>query len=263
MEPEHAFSIVTSAYYRGVPVAAVGTALQYFLQMLAGAGWPMDDRLANVTYMFCRIAQSSPDARREIVAQQVPLSGRAAELVEKILVAAEDATFPNPLTRNIVGPASLDLLWAEFFVTGDSEPVLRIVRTLDASDGIRRLLSAWLHERSWFSGGKRAEQVETLRKVGLAMDLKTRSIGTEGDLDCLCFALAEQKVPIFQLLPCSLPQSDLLNLTIKGAALWSLRLNSRDHDVVRSVCEVECARPGGHGRTLLLEPIVGQKPFAL
>ncbi len=263
MEPERAFSIVTSAYYRGVPVGAVGTALQCLLQMLAEAGWPMDDRLANVMYMFCRIAQSSPDARREIVAQRAPLAGRAAELVEKILGAAEDATFPNALTQTIAGPQSLDLLWAEFFVTGNSEPVLRIVRTLDAADGMRRLLSAWLHERSWFSGGKRADQVETLRKAGLVMDLKTRSIVSEGDLDCLCFALAEQKVPIFKLLPCSLPQADLLNLSIKGAALWSLRLNSRDHDVVRSVCEVESARPGGPGRTLLLKPIVEQKPFAL
>jgi hypothetical protein len=73
---------------------------------------------------------------------------------------------------------------------------------------MRRLLSAWLQTRSWFGGGKRAEQVETLRNVGLVMDLKTRSIVTEGDLDCVCFALAEQKVPIFKLLPCSLPQDD-------------------------------------------------------
>ena len=263
MEPGRAFSWVTSSYYRGAPNEVVLAALEHMLVMLEQAGWPENHRLNNLLYIFCRIAQLSPEVRRDLAAKQTTLTGRGGDLVRMIILGAEDATFPNALTQQIVDPGSLDLLWAEFFVTGAREPLLRIVGTLDAPDGIRRLLDAWLQERSWFRGGKRAAVTETLRSVGLVLDLKSRTIITDGDLDCLCFALAETKVPIFKLLPCALPQPDLLNLCVKGSALWSMRLNSCDHDLVRTVCQEEHARPGGSGRARLIEPIHEQKPFAL
>lgn len=263
MDRERAFSIVTTSYYRGVADDVVVAALECLLQMLKDAGWPTDARLGNLLYIFSRIAQLSASARDAMASLQPNLNGRAAEIVRGVLAASLSADFPNALDRKISGPPDLDLLWAEFFVTGSREPVLRLVRTLDNPDGIRRLLHAWLQERSWFGASRRDAAAETLRSHGLVVDLKARRILTDGDLDCACFTLAEHKIPIFRLLPFEIPPADVLNLSVKGAALWSMRLNSCEHDVVRRLCEEEHRQPGGFARRRLMEPIREQKPFAL
>jgi hypothetical protein len=83
----------------------------------------------------------------------------------------------------------------------------------------------------------------------------------QGDLDCLCWSLAEQRVPIFKLLPGSY---DPYVLATKGAALWSLRLNSRTHEQVSAVCSQAADVPGGAARRLLRLPVdPNAAPFKL
>jgi len=52
-------------------------------------------------------------------------------------------------------------------------------------------------------------------------------------------------------------------LATKGAAVWSLRLNARDHERVAEIVAVEARRPGGPARLLTLEPVTAAAPFAL
>jgi hypothetical protein len=98
--------------------------------------------------------------------------------------------------------------------------------------------------------------------VGLALDLEAKQIITDGDLDCLCVSLARQKLPIFIHLPFSLKDDDLLAVLVKGAALWSLCLNARDHELVRAICQQECNSLGGSARLRLAESAGAERPFS-
>jgi uncharacterized protein (TIGR03067 family) len=49
-----------------------------------------------------------------------------------------------PRGRPAVGPEDIDLLWADFLVTGDYAPVARILDILDRPDGLRLRLENWL-----------------------------------------------------------------------------------------------------------------------
>jgi hypothetical protein len=64
---------------------------------------------------------------------------------------------------------------------------------------VRKRLEAWLREMSLFGGAKRRLATSMLASVGAVVDLERKVIVSAGDLDCLCFSLAEQRVPIFKL----------------------------------------------------------------
>jgi hypothetical protein len=155
-------------------------------------------------------------------------------------------------------------LWGEFFVTGQAEPLERIFSTLDWDDRVRQRLEAWLRETSLFGGSKRRAAVSTLASAGVVVDLERKVIVSTGDLDCLCFSIAEQRVPIFKMLPFELTPAEVTALATKASALWSLRLNARDHEKVAEVCRIEAQRPGGPARLRATEA-AGEDapPFAL
>jgi len=172
--------------------------------------------------------------------------------------------FPNALDVPIQGPEVLDMLWAEFFVTGRPEPVQRLFSTLDWDDRVRKRLGEWLRETSFFGGGKRRKAAATIAEHGLLVDLDAKKILTSGDLDCLTFSIAERKIPIFRLLPVQLTKDEVTALSIKASALWSLRLNAKTHEVVAEVCRVESAKPGGPARLLVGDEATrAARPFAL
>jgi hypothetical protein len=257
-----AFRRVTSEYYREPDPRLAVLALQHTLGLLATIEPAQLQRFGNVVYLFRRIAEVSDDARIGFEPLLRGYRGPHRELALAILEAPDGGRAPSALDLAVQGPEHLDLLWAEFFVTGSPEPILRIIGTLDLGDQVRRHLEIWLRARSFFGGAARRATASTLREVGLEVDLDSRAIVTEADLDCLCFSIAERKFPIFKHLPFALPSADLLVLATKGAALWSLRLNSTVHALVAELCRAERARPGGAARLRLTEPVEG-KPFAL
>ena len=67
------------------------------------------------------------------------------------------------------GPTDLDLLWADFFVTGEYAPIARILDVLDRPDGLRRRLENWLK--------KHPDQKKKLNDV--LADLKLIKTGTK------------------------------------------------------------------------------------
>ena len=263
MDPERAYSLVTSSYYRGMEDEVTVLALNHAMTALERREWTVDWHFVYIQYVFCRIAQISAPHRKAFEALLSGLSGRRAEFVRIVVDAPDSATFPNALDRPVTAAYDLDLLWAEFFVSGASEPVLRIVRTLDWEDQARRRLLAWLQKRPLFGRSKRQAAVEKLASAGLRLDLNGKRILSEGDLDCLCGSIGKRGFPIFELLPYSVAEQDRNAVFVKGAALWSLKLNSRDHEIVRTICAEERDRPGGLARLRLTEPAFGLKPFSL
>jgi hypothetical protein len=254
-----AFEQVTTGYYRSPDPTVAAEALRVWLSILAAANEAQVGRMIVLMYLFGRIAARSDEARATFEPIIAGYAGANASLAAGVLRAEG---LPDVFSIPVERPEVLDLLWAEFFVTGAREPVARIATALDGTDGVRARLESWLNERSFFGKGKREEAAAALAAVGLKLDLDRRVVVTGGDLDCLCFALAEQKVRIFPMLPFEPTQAELSQLAAKGAAVWSLRLNAGQHAVVAEVCRDEAKRPGGSGRRTLVEPLDG-KPFAL
>jgi hypothetical protein len=263
VDDTNAFRRVTSEFYRSKDGELAGQALEQLLEMLAGAGWPEDPRQGNFVYLFARIAATCESARSEFEALLARTTEpQRARLVHCVLVAAGESSFPKVLELTIDSPEALDLLWAEFFVTGSPEPILRIIRTLDLEDAVRRHLNAWLQAKSFWQFGRRA-RAATLASAGLVVDLAKGEIVTDGDLDCLCVAIAKSGFRIFEQLPFKLPDDDLRKLCVKGAALWSLGINARVHETVAELLRTERELPGGPARRLLQEAAADEPPFAL
>lgn len=211
-------------------------------------------------YVFARIGQVSEAARDAFEPILRGFEGPRAELVQLVLPAAGDPTVPDAVQAPIEGCEFLDLLWGEFFVTGQAAPIERIFSALDWDDRVRQRLAAWLRERSLFRGSKRRAAASTLASAGIVVDLERKVIVSTGDLDCLCFSLAEQRVPIFKMLPFELTPDEVKTLGTKASALWSLRLNARDHDKVAEVCRIEAQRPGGLARLRATEAVGDDAP---
>jgi hypothetical protein len=263
-----AFATVTSGYYRSPDPHMAVLALRHLLGMVAASHAEVAgdraaaranlERFGSVLYLFGRIAQVSAEAR----AGFGPVLREIGEPLEGILRAILEGRSPSALDLSVEGPQHLDVLWAEFFVTGSPDAVLRIVGTLDREDRVRGHVDRWLNAGSFFDRGKRRVTAAALREAGLDLDLDAKAILTDADLDCLCFSIAERRIPIFKLLPFALSQEDLRILATKGSALWSLRLNATEHPRVAEICRAERDRPGGAARLRLTEPIEG-RPFAL
>ncbi|MBK9034938.1 MAG: hypothetical protein IPL61_27360 [Myxococcales bacterium] len=258
---ERAFAAVIHGYYRDPRPTQAALALTGTLALLASAPPEEFGRFGPLIYLFGRIAREADDARAALAEVVATYRGPDAPLVERI-VEVDAPGFPDALTLPIEDPIHLDLLWAEFFATGRRDAVARLVGVLDGTDRVRAHVGAWLAERRWFAGGRRRAHAAALAAVGLDVDLTTRAIRTDGDLDLWAWRAAEQGVQVFPVL--GLAPADLLALAFKGSALWSLRLNTRDHPLVAELCRAEAERPGGAGRRALREPVPADAtPFRL
>lgn len=263
-EDKDAFELVTTGFYRGVDPALAGPALRHWLGLLAPADEQQLGRLMVLFYLFGRISQVSEPARSAFAPILRAYTGKHAEVAQGLLGVSSTSKFPNALELPIQGPEVLDMLWAEFFVTGTPDPIVRLFTPLDGEDRSRKHLDHWLRETSFFGGWKRRKAAATLAEHGLLVDLDAKRILTTGDLDCLLWSIAERKIPIFRLVPFELTPAELTGLSIKASALWSLRLNAKTHDVVAEVCRVEGAKPGGLARRLAIgEATRAERPFAL
>lgn len=263
-EAERAFAAVIRGYYRDPRPSEAALALTATLARLALTPPEAAEeflRFGPLIYLFGRIAREA-DAARDALAEVVAAyRGPDAPLVARI-IEVDAPGFPDALTLPIDDPTHLDLLWAEFFATGRPEAVLRLVRQLDGVDRVRAHVDAWLAERGWLTGRQRRDHAAALAALGLEVDLPSRTIRTEGELDLWAWRTAERGIPVFAVLGVS--TAEAVAIALKGSALWSLRLNARDHAVVAELCQVEATRPGGAGRPLLRDAVPGDvAPFQL
>src|SRR5262245_37409867 len=94
----------------------------------------------------------------------------------------------NALEWPVQGGDVLDFLWADFLVTGNPQPVLRIVDVLEWPDRIRERLQVWLTSSSFLSSlfGSKERRASILRKTaGIFCDVDEQELITAEDLDCL------------------------------------------------------------------------------
>lgn len=201
-----------------------------------------------ILYTFGRIAELSPEAR----AGFMQLRDRHRQYIDRILDAPRAADFPRPRASDL-GALDLDLLWAEFFVSGEAVPVLRIISVLDGEDLVRERLAHWLRMQiSGFWGRRRIEKLKPMFvRCVFPIDYEHGSIEEGVDLDVHVAVNARSGNLKFSELPFELSQAECVRLAVKSAALWSLRANAAVHERVAEICAVEATRQGGCARQLL------------
>ena len=216
-------------------------------------------------YFFTRMAQMYPDLVKDY---EDLVSEIRTEAKPFILGMLEDLRSTpdgpiNALNREARTATDNDLLWAEFLLTGNNEPSLRLINHLERPDVVRNKLEAWLtppYIRPYGTEIHRQWKCEELRTVaGIDCDPRLNRIEAPGDLDCLCLMRGVDLAPhdrfaeIRQVLPFVLSDGELAEMGIKATAKWSLASNANRHPIVLSTCEEELARRKGVIKAALRE----------
>lgn len=199
-------------------------------------------------HAFTRMAMVSGEVRTGIEV----LSSVQPRLVEAVLRGFDDPNFPR-VGDGPPTPDEMDLLWVEFFTTGNLAPLLRIVAILDEPDVVRAKLTQWLRETgtSFFGKRKLASFVPVLARCMIPVRLESMDVGGPLDVD-LGVALAARAGQLkFSELPVPLSQAELIRIAAKSCAVWSLKANAEVHAPVARLCELEAAKQGGAARLLL------------
>jgi hypothetical protein len=201
-------------------------------------------------HAFTRMAMVSDEVRTGIEA----LRSMRPNLVEAVLRGFDDPSFPR-VGNGPPAPEEMDLLWVEFFVTGNLAPLLRIVAILDEPDVVRAKLTGWLRETGTGFFGKRklATFVPVFARCGIPVQLESLDIGGPLDVDLSVALAARARQLKFVELPVPLTEAELIRIAAKSAAVWSLKVNAKAHALVARLCELEATKQGGAGRLLLAE----------
>jgi hypothetical protein len=199
-------------------------------------------------HAFTRMAMISSEVRAGIEG----LHSTQPRLIEAVLRGFADPDFPR-VGDGPPAPDEMDLLWVEFFITGNLAPVVRIVGVLDEPDVVRAKLSQWLREASGGFFGKRkvAHFVPVFARCMIPVQLESMDIGGPLDVD-LSVALAAKTGKFkFTELPVPLSEAEVIRIAAKSADVWSLKANAARHPPVARLCELEAAKQGGAARLLL------------
>jgi hypothetical protein len=208
-------------------------------------------------HAFTRMAMVSGEVRAGIEALR-PVQPR---LVDAVLRGFDDPNFPRA-GEGPPAPEEMDLLWVEFFVTGNLAPLLRIVAILDEPDVVRAKLTRWLRETgSGFFGKRKLRSfAPVFARCGIPVRLESLDIDGPLDVD-LSVALAARAGQLkFVELPVPLSEAEAIRIVAKSAAIWSLKANAKAHPPVARLCELEATKPGGAARSLLAELAGADRP---
>jgi hypothetical protein len=242
----------TSRYYAAPAPGIALAALVHASSDNRAFSYPNPNGLAR---FFGRAAQLDP----ALAAGFREFAGGSGPSFAALVVSLLDQGQPgDPLGRPIQTPPDLDAHWAEFLLTGDPRPVVRLIDVLEWPDRVRARMEEWLAQPArWFGRSKPRIAERLARLTPIVLDAASTAILTEGDLDCaaLLDGLAQRPhdsmKAVLEALPFRLDPPELLTVATKGSALWSLASNARQHPLVRETCRSEAGRRSGKARVLL------------
>jgi len=276
---DHEFETFLTYYYQNPQPTKAPQALDYFLHSpLFRTNLQTNGHMIEmVAYFFGRLAEINPSLLRDYqqAYEQTDDAGKSfllsvfrihhdedvkrflqrssetssAKIQDVIrLVTTRELLGKRAFVRKVVDFNQLDFLWIEFQVTGDREPVVRIIDVLGWDDRFRHALEEWLAT----TPGQRQQTrlLGRLQRIGILVDAETGAIEPSSDLDCLFSAYLqaagtagkqpEDALEIRKAL--QLTDEDLFYMATKGAAMWALQSNARQHHKVLAYCEEELRR---------------------
>lgn len=267
----------TAYYYLNPRPSEVPQALEYYLRSaLFNETKSNANTIKLMSYLYGKLAEMNPILLKEYIKLYDPAKkdGRLLllsiykiyrdEQTENYLKKISETASPREkqmiqdvLSKPPLGYRSylrgidkydpLDFFWIDFFVTGDKEPVIKLIEILSWKDLLREKLNDWISAKQNPSEISKLERL--LNMMEFNADLRNRKIGFVGDLDCLYSANLQDSgsaherskpgVEIRKIL--NLTEEDLIYMATKGAAMWSLQSNAQQHARVLEICKEELA----------------------
>ena len=231
--------------YRRFDAASVGLALKHAVENELFAENP------TIMLMFVRIAEVYPETRDQLQKQKLDAGKSERQAIELVLDPPEEVKQARYLPETIASPGEMDLCWAEFLVTGETQSVEKIVAVLDEEDRTRAFLNEQLASGFELSEAERLE----LQTVGIGIGKYSDELGwdimTPGDTDVFLWLGLKDGNGACQKIFAAMNESIQLGIACKGAALWSLQANASQHGKIRLVCQEAAEVPGGFARKLL------------
>jgi hypothetical protein len=176
----------------------------------------------------------------------------------------------DPLATPARTALDLDLLWAEFLVTGRTTSVERIIDVLEWPDLLRQRVEFSLRlpglvrsiggSLPWLGRSRLSLSTGVVRRLGIEVDRQRRVVETPEDLDTR-FLTADGSFDgeAWSLISPSLSKKERENVATKAAARWSLGANAIEHPRVVETCEAGSATRGGRARLALLEIVANAR----
>lgn len=152
------------------------------------------------------------------------------------------------LTAELDHPEKLDQVWSAYMDTKNVDFVMKVVSILDWDDRVRGHFELWL---SNVSSADLSKCFEQLVEWVFPINYENRTVDSPVDLDLHVALLARNGELKFDDLPIQLPMDDLIHLSMKNAALWSLLAISKDDTQVAEICKREAQIEGGAARVIL------------
>ncbi len=222
---------------------------------------------------YLQIFENASDKGREFLLSVFKLCGDA-RVKQKLLEKSDNAVFAgirtdllktvegpfpvdfDPLTRKVEHPTDLDLLWTEFFISGNELAINKIIDTLDFPEILRPRIHQKLDEDD--RGLINSKLIDLLSsELNVKIDPMTTKVLNQEDLDNLM--VRELRNPrgdkdalrsLLKML--EVENADLFYMAIKGAAVWSLRSNARQHPAVMDICKNQVTSRRGRSKIVLL-----------
>jgi hypothetical protein len=196
-------------------------------------------------YFFGRLTQLHPEITpklREVVHES---SGQKPEFIASLSRWFDDPVPEIALKRVLQSPQDNDLLWLEFSLTGQPEPIIRLIDLFERADKIRGKLEDWLGAPDNLLGRffqTRRRTCETFRNnLDVHIDSDAGTIRTEDDLDALCFMRGDAVIDKQQMdqmgkfFPIGLSAEEVTYCVTKATAKWSLCWSAIKNERVRSI----------------------------
>lgn len=216
-----------------------------------------EDALHAAECFFKAVARRHPAAAAGYRALAVS-SAAGRRFIEQVLDPSRDEAM-GPIRTGL----DLDQRWTEFLVSGDPTLVREIVAVLGWPDRLRARIEGYLHERrfldTFFDPAKRRRRLlQKLAPLGVRSDASGTELATPQDLDCLVLmqglrVVADKARVLQEALPTRLEAPDLIYMSTKATAKWSLCSNAQSHPAVLAVCTEALATATGSARLSLLE----------
>ena len=235
-------------FYKSKNIEDATLGLQYWLEQLEHD----EDLLSDpILYTFMRISTLSPEANEAFSKLKDHSYGN--DLIWSYIVhCPQNPAYSNPFQGPIEQPQDLDMLWTEFFVSGDIQPLQQIVSVLDWNDLVRERLNKWLHRRKFpFFNSNQKEIENLLHECMFPIDFDKKVIDEPLDLDMQTVFCFKKGLIKYYELPINLTEKELVRLAMKDYAVWSLCSNAKTHEIVANFCEAEANLVGGAARLLL------------
>ena len=163
----------------------------------------------------------------------------------------------NPLTNEIKGPSDLDLLWAEFTISGNEKEVQKIISVLNWPDRVADKIKNYL--KSPVSIDKKEQIVKLLSdEYNIKCNIPNSSIETKGDIDILIILHHLQHgkngSESFKSIKTAvgLNKEDIDYMSLKGSANWSLIINAQQYEKVFEICDAAIQNYAGYAKIALL-----------